>query len=73
MYVKLSNAGVDVLYDDREERAGAKFADMDLIGLPWQLIAGPRGLKDGNVELKNRRTGETEKLSVDATLTRLIG
>ena len=73
MYLKLSNAGVDVLYDDREARAGAKFADMDLIGLPWQLIAGPRGLKDGNVELKNRRTGETEKLSVDATLTRLIG
>ena len=73
MYAKLSNAGVEVLYDDREERAGTKFADMDLIGLPWQLIAGPRGLKDGIVEFKNRRSGETEKLSIDAMLTRLIG
>ncbi len=73
MYAKLNGAGVEVLYDDREERAGAKFADMDLIGLPWQLIAGPRGLKEGKVELKNRRSGETKELTVDAALTRLVG
>jgi prolyl-tRNA synthetase len=72
-YAKLNQAGIEVLLDDREERAGAKFADMDLIGLPWQLIVGPRGLKGGVVELKNRRTGETEELPVDAVLPRLAG
>ena len=54
LYGKLRNAGVEVLYDDRDESAGAKFATMDLIGLPWQLVIGPRGLKAGTVELKNR-------------------
>jgi prolyl-tRNA synthetase len=72
-YAKLNQAGIEVLLDDREERAGTKFADMDLIGLPWQLIVGPRGLKGGVVELKNRGTGETEELPVDAVLTRLAG
>jgi len=73
LYAKLGDAGVEVLYDDRQERAGAKFADMDLIGLPWQLIVGPRGLKDGKVELKSRRSGDTEELSIDAALTLLAG
>jgi len=72
-YAKLNQAGIEVLLDDREERAGTKFADMDLIGLPWQLIVGPRGLKGGGVELKNRGTGETEELPVDAVLPRLAG
>jgi len=71
MYAKLKNAGVDVLYDDRYERAGAKFAEMDLIGLPWQLVVGPRGAAKGQVEMKNRRTGEKVELSVDAALQRL--
>ena len=71
-YAKLNDAGVEVLYDDRAERAGAKFADMDLIGLPWQLTVGPRGLKNGVVELKCRRTGKTEELPVDTALTRLV-
>ena len=73
LYGKLRNAGDDVLYDDRDERAGAKFADMDLIGLPWQLIVGPRGVKAGTVELKERRSGERQELSVDAALSRLAG
>lgn len=73
IYGKLSQAGVDVLYDDREERAGAKFADMDLIGLPWQIIVGPRGVKNGVVELKRRATGEREELAPDAALARVIG
>jgi prolyl-tRNA synthetase len=68
---KLESRNVDVLYDDREERAGAKFADMDLIGLPWQLIVGPRGLKSGVVEVKRRATGEREELSVEAALSRI--
>jgi prolyl-tRNA synthetase len=73
VYAKLTRAGVDVLYDDRDERAGGKFATMDLIGLPWQLVIGPRGLKTGVVELKNRATGEKEELTLDAALTKLIG
>lgn len=72
LYQTLSNAGFDVLYDDSSERAGAKFARMDLIGLPWQLVLGPRGLKSGQVELKNRATGEREELSADAALKKLM-
>ncbi len=71
IYAKLNNAGVDVLYDDRDERPGAKFADMDLIGLPWQLIVGPRGLAAGKLELKRRATGERQELATDAALARL--
>ncbi|MFT6583736.1 MAG: proline--tRNA ligase [Alphaproteobacteria bacterium] len=71
LYAKLENAGVETLYDDRDERAGAKFASMDLIGLPWQLIVGPRGLKNGVVELKSRVTDEREELSIDAALNKL--
>ncbi len=71
LYGKLSQAGFDVLYDDSTERAGAKFARMDLIGLPWQLMIGPRGLASGYVELKNRATGEREELSMDAAIQKL--
>ncbi|MBB4265600.1 proline--tRNA ligase [Roseospira visakhapatnamensis] len=60
-----------VLYDDRDERAGAKFAAMDLIGLPWQVIVGPKGVAKGMVELKNRATGAREEVSVDSALARL--
>ncbi|MCA1749886.1 MAG: proline--tRNA ligase [Parasphingopyxis sp.] len=71
LYGKLGEAGIEVLYDDRAERGGAKFATMDLIGLPWQLVIGPRGLKNGVVELKNRATGEREELSPESALERL--
>ena len=60
---KLTAAGVETLYDDRDERGGVKLGSMDLIGLPWQLIIGPRGLAAGTVELKNRRTGEKQELT----------
>ena len=63
--------GLDVLVDDRDDRAGVKFADMDLIGLPWQVIVGPKGVAKGMVELKNRRTGAREELSMDAVITKL--
>ena len=65
LYGAARRAGVDVLYDDRDERAGGKFADMDLIGLPWQIAVGPRGLKDGEVELKRRADGERSTLPID--------
>jgi len=71
LYAVLNDKGIDTLYDDRDIRAGGKFADMDLIGLPWQLVIGPRGLKNGVVELKNRRSGEREELSLDAALSKL--
>jgi prolyl-tRNA synthetase len=71
IYAKLTDAGVEVLYDDRDERGGVKLGSMDLIGLPWQLIIGPRGLAQGVVELKNRRTGEREELSIESALERL--
>ncbi len=71
-YGDLTGTGVDVLYDDRDTRAGAKFADMDLIGVPWQLIIGPRGLKSGTIELKSRASGEREEMSLESALTRLL-
>lgn len=70
--MRLEKAGVSVLYDDVDQRAGAKFASMDLIGLPWQLIVGPRGAKAGEVEIKRRSTGERETLSVDAAVNKLV-
>ncbi len=71
LYEKLEKAGVDVLYDDRDDRPGAKFATMDLIGLPHQVIVGPKSLAEGKVEMKNRRTGAREMLSVDEVLNKL--
>ena len=71
LYAKLQAAGVEALYDDRDGRAGQKFAEMDLIGLPWQVIVGPRGLEGGVVELKNRKTGAREEIPPDSALTQL--
>ena len=71
LYARLLAAGRDALLDDRDERPGAKFADMDLIGVPWQVTVGPRGLKTGVVELKRRATGEKQELSVESALARL--
>ena len=73
LYAKLQAGGLDILYDDTDERAGAKFASMDLIGLPWQLIVGPKGLKDGQVEIKNRASGARETLTPEAAVDRLLG
>ena len=71
LYQRFENAGIEVLYDDADTRAGAKFATMDLIGLPFQLIAGPRGLKDGVVEVKERATGARETLTVEAAFNKI--
>ena len=71
LYKALTAAGLDPLYDDREERAGAKFATMDLIGTPWRITVGPRGLKNGVVEVTQRRTGEAEELAPEAAAARL--
>lgn len=71
LYHSLQNRGIEVLLDDREERAGTKFADMDLIGLPWQIIVGSKAIDQGIVEVKNRRTGEREDLTIEEALNRL--
>lgn len=73
IYHALTVAGIEVLYDDTEERAGAKFTTMDLIGLPWQVIVGPKNAAEGKVELKNRRTGERELVEPDRALSLLTG
>ena len=73
IYAELTKAKVDVLYDDTDERPGGKFARFDLIGLPYQVIVGPKGLLDGMVELKTRRTGERELLPIGEIIARFTG
>lgn len=73
LYQGLVAKGLEPLYDDRDERAGAKFATMDLIGLPWRITVGPRGLKNGVVEVTSRRTGESEEMSIEAAIDRIAG
>jgi prolyl-tRNA synthetase len=63
LYRNLTTLGLDPIYDDRKERAGAKFATMDLIGIPWRITVGPRGLKNGVVELTSRKTGESIEMT----------
>ncbi len=71
LYDELVREGIDALLDDRDQGAGGKFAAADLIGIPYQLIVGPRGLKDGQVEIKHRKSGERETLSLEAAVGRL--
>ncbi len=71
IYMTLEKAGVEVLYDDSDERPGAKFAKLDLIGLPIQIIVGPKGLAEGKVEVKTRATGAREQLTLDGAISRL--
>ena len=72
LYKSLEAAGLEPLYDDRNERAGGKFATMDLVGLPWRITVGPRGLKNGVVELTSRRTGVSEELTPKDAVARII-
>ena len=64
-------AGREVLYDDTDQRAGAKFATADLIGVPWQVMVGPKGLAEGKVEIKRRADGTRENVALDDAVTRL--
>lgn len=68
LYTKLEKAGLEPLYDDSSDRGGVKFSRMDLIGLPYQVTVGPRGLKSGVVEIKDRKTGERQELSPEAAV-----
>jgi prolyl-tRNA synthetase len=71
LYTSMTALGLEPLYDDRNERAGGKFATMDLIGLPWRITVGPRGLKNGVVELTSRKTGESEEMPPEAAIAKL--
>jgi prolyl-tRNA synthetase len=73
LYAELNAAGLDMLYDDRDQPAGSKFATADLVGIPYQLIVGPRGLKSGEVEIKHRKSGERETLPLSGAVERLKG
>jgi len=72
-YKALTAAGKEPLLDDRDDRPGAKFASLDLVGIPWQLIVGPKGVADGTVEIKRRATGERQTLPLDAALKAITG
>jgi len=69
LYRSLKDRGVDVLLDDRDERAGVKFKDADLIGIPIHIVIGERNLKDGMVEIKKRRSGESEKVEIEKVIS----
>jgi len=71
LYKELSAKGVDVLYDDTDQRAGGKFATADLIGVPWQILVGPKGLAEGKVELKKRSDGSRENISPAEVVAKL--
>jgi prolyl-tRNA synthetase len=73
LYRELAANGVDVLYDDTDQRAGAKFAGADLIGIPWQILVGPKGLAEGKVEVKRRSDGARENMSPADVVVRLSG
>jgi prolyl-tRNA synthetase len=73
LYRELTDNGVEVLYDDTDQRAGAKFAAADLIGIPWQIMVGPKGLAEGKVEIKRRSDGIRETLSPADAIARLTG
>ncbi len=71
LYADFQEQGIEVLYDDRDARAGQKFADMDLIGLPWQITIGPKGVASGMAEVKNRASGEKHEISIDSAMEKL--
>jgi prolyl-tRNA synthetase len=73
LYQELTAKGVDVLYDDTDQRAGAKFAAADLIGIPWQIMVGPKGLAEGKIEIKRRADGSRENMSASDVVARIAG
>ena len=69
LYAALQANGVDVIMDDRKERPGVKFNDAELVGIPYRITVGPRGLAEGGVEVSERRSGETSVIAVDEAAT----
>jgi len=73
LYWQLLQEGIEVLYDDREERPGIKFKDADLIGIPYRVTIGKRFVEEGEVEIRNRKDGQTQSLSLDRVMDEVIG
>ena len=73
LYSGLTAASVEVLYDDTDDRAGVKFATSELIGTPWQLVVGLRGVASGHVEIKSRKGDVNEEISIDTAISRFAG
>jgi prolyl-tRNA synthetase len=71
LYDELTKQGIDVLMDDRDESAGRKFNDADLIGIPYRVTIGKRGLQEGKVEIKDRATGVVESVPLEGALARV--
>ena len=71
LYMALQSSPVEAVLDERDERAGVKFKDADLIGFPYKVIIGPKGLKEDQFELKSRRTGETEFIPIESAAGRI--
>ena len=71
MYEKLVTVGIESLYDDREARAGEKFADADLIGIPWRGVVSAKTIEKGIIELKNRATGEVTEITTENLIKKL--
>ena len=71
LYAALEEKGFEVLMDDRDERAGVKFKDADLIGIPWRIIIGEKNLKEGMVEIKERRNGVVEKVKIEEAIEKI--
>ena len=71
LYTALEEKGFEVLMDDRDERAGIKFKDADLIGIPWRIIIGEKNLKEGLVEVKERKTGKVEKVKIEEAVEKI--
>jgi prolyl-tRNA synthetase len=72
LYTAADAAGISVLFDDRNERPGVKFADADLIGIPHRIVIGDRGLQNGVVEYKHRLSQDNEELSPESALTKVV-
>lgn len=73
LYAEMQDNAIDVLYDDRDMRAGGKFADMDLIGLPWQIVIGPKGAAKGVAEVKYRKSGDKEDIAIADVIGKVSG
>ena len=71
LYLTLNKAGIETLYDDKDDSPGAKFSRMDLIGLPKQIIFGKNSVKDKTIEIKDRKTGQTEVINISETISKI--
>ena len=73
LIVQATNAGIEVLYDDRDQRAGVKFAEMELLGIPWRVVVSPKAVAAGRFEVTERRSGQTHEIAAENIVPFLLG